>query len=718
MSDAFHREAVQYTPEFRRIDAMPRRVWAPKEIEALTDRMTALLKTPQGTQRLRPIQAVALYEIGTYGGLLGPISVGAGKELLCFLASKVLFAKHPILLMPAHLVKRSEREMQEYSVHWRIPTNLRILSFQMLGQASRASALSVAGLVHDVFVINEAHRLKNKNAAVTRRVVRHMAQFPNAKVIAVSGTMLSKSVMDFAHIARWCVKPCPLPNSFTELQEWSDALDEKPSNWNQREPGALLELCSPEERKHPPLTAARMGFRRRLTETPGIVATEGGDDVANAQGDPIQLTVRAISYEQDPIVEQHFKKLREEWATPSGWQFSIAMGVWRHARTLALGFHYEQVDTKVWGECLRELEIRSKTKSAIGNIEQQIERHSLPSTRPEQTTPNGGRQLGSGTDRSDTESLRLNSTPFATNSTAGATSVSSTSSERGSGDSASTTTTKPKLFEEFFVSPVTGQSVVLGTMLQEYAELFNMCLERSRPPIEWMLARSTWKKFVREQIKNSRGDQVLDSELQVTNACLKGTLDDAAFNTWRQIAPSYTPSSRAVWHDDAALLRCQKWMAEGPGIVFTDHTFFAEELARRTGARYFGAGGIDKTGLEIEKADPNTCVIASRVANSTGRNLQAWNRGLVTSSPHNALEYEQLLGRFHRHGQKKDVIFDVLVGCVENYDGWVRSLDLARMTKDTLGASQKLLIARTEFPSAWEMGLKQGFKWQTTKERS
>ncbi len=587
MSDAFHREAVQDTPEFRRIAEMPRRVWTPAEIEALTDRMTALLKTPQGTQRLRPIQAIALYEIGTYGGLLGPISVGAGKELLCFLASKVLFAKHPILLMPAHLVKRSEREMQEYSVHWRIPTNLRILSFQMLGQASRASALSVAGLVHDVFVINEAHRLKNKNAAVTRRVVRHMAQFPNAKVIAVSGTMLSKSVMDFAHIARWCVKPCPLPNSFTELQEWSDALDEKPSNWNQREPGALLELCSPEERKHPPLTAARMGFRRRLTETAGIVATEGGDDVANAQGDPIQLTVRAISYEQDPIVEQHFKKLREEWATPSGWQFSIAMGVWRHARTLALGLHYE---FDPW--------------------------------------PPGG------------------------------------------------------------------------------------------PEGPWCLARAAWKKFVRTAIKESRGDNVLDSELQVTNACLKGALDRTALDTWLAIQPSYTPSSRAVFHCGGATERCQRWMAEGPGIVFTDHTKFAEHLARVTGAKYFGAGGLDKNGLEIEKADPNTCIIASRVANSTGRNLQAWNRGLVTSSPHNALEWEQMLGRFHRHGQKKDVTFDVLVGCMENYDGWMRSLDLARMTKDTLGSSQKLLIARTEFPSAWEMGLKQGFKWQTTKERS
>ncbi len=586
-ANPFSRDAVHMTPELRRIIDMPRRTWTTYALEELTDRMTGLLKTPQGTMRLRPVQALALYEAGTTGGLLGPISVGSGKELLCFLIPRVLFAKHPLLLMPAHLVKRSEREMQEdYAPHWRIPTNLRILSFQMLGQANRADALSI--VPPDLFVINECHRLKNHTAAVTRRVIRHMKQFPNAKVVAVSGTLLAKAITDFAHIARWCLKPCPLPEGFHELQEWSDALDEKPSNWNQRDPGALLELCSPEERRLPQLQAARLGFRRRLTETAGVVATEGGDDVANAQGDPITLTVRAVHYEQDSIVETHFKKLREEWATPSGWTFSIAMGVWRHARTLSLGLHYE---LDPW--------------------------------------PDGG------------------------------------------------------------------------------------------PEGPWMTARSAWKSFVRTAIKESRGEGVLDSELQVANACKKGALDSTLLNTWMEIQPSYTAVSRAVWHDDAALRVCQRWMAKGPGIVFTDHIFFAEELARRTGAKYFGAGGVDKNGLEIEKADPGSCIIASRVANSTGRNLQAWHRGLVTSSPHSALEWEQMLGRFHRQGQKNDVTFDLLVGCRENWAGWMRSLDLARMTKDTLGASQKLLIARTEgFESEYQMNLRHGFKWSTTLERT
>ena len=124
----FSKDPVPMTPELRRIIDMPRRVWTPEAVEELTDRMTNLLRTPNGSMRLLPIQALALYEAGTYGGLLGPIGVGCGKELVCFLAGRVLFAKHPLLIMPAHLVKRSEREMEEYGVHFRLPTNLRILS--------------------------------------------------------------------------------------------------------------------------------------------------------------------------------------------------------------------------------------------------------------------------------------------------------------------------------------------------------------------------------------------------------------------------------------------------------------------------------------------------------------------------------------------------------------------------------------------------------------
>ncbi len=485
-----------------------------------------------------------------------------------------------MLLMPAHLVRRSEDEMKEYGEHFRLPRNLRIMSYQKLSQANAAGTLGI--VPPDLFILNEFQKIKNRNAAVSRRVIRHMAQFPDAKFVAVTGTPVTKGLMDFGHVARWCVKPPPVPMDNHTMQEWADALDEKPGSYNQRDPGALLKLCNEEELREEPLVAARRGFRRRLTETPGVVATTGEDQVCTASGDPVRLEVRALRYEQDPVVEEHFRVLRDAWMTPSGWTFSMAMAVWAHSRTLALGLHYAWI--------------------------------------PE---PEGG------------------------------------------------------------------------------------------PEGPWCIARKKWAKFAREAIKNSR---VLDSELMVVNAVDKGALDGTELNGWRSIRATYVPSPRAVWHCDGALEACQRWAKSGPGVIWTDHVFFSHELSKRTGCKYFGPGGLDKGGNEIEKADPNSCVIASRAANSTGRNIQFWSRNLITAAPMNASEWEQLLGRTHRHGQRSDVVtVDVLMGCAEHVTGWNRSVALADMTRDVLGAPQKLLIATSDFPSDAEVATWPGAKWASSK---
>ncbi len=598
MSNPFEIEPVEETPELARVRNLPRRNYSPDEIAWLVDRMTALLKTPTGTMRLFPIQAIALWELMNYQATLGAMPVGSGKELVCMLAATVIACVNAIELMPASLVERSEDERRRYAEHWRLNPGLHFLSFSKLGLAQYADALRV--VPPTVLVVNECHKLKNPRAACTRRYHRHLKQFPDTVVVDVSGTLLSKSLMDFGPLVRSCLKGnSPVPMNDHEMKTWADALDEKSDGWQQRDPGALMTLCNEEELRTSPdrITAARRGFRRRLTETPGVVAY-GEDDVANAEGDPVRIHVRALDYYQDPIVEKHFDLLRNKWETPNGWAFSIAMGVWQHARELAVGLHQE------WDPL-----------------------------------PEGG------------------------------------------------------------------------------------------PRGPWMMARRAWAKFVRETIKGSRSG-VYDSEAQVSAACERGALDARTYVAWRDIQPSFVPKPRAVWHCMGALHTAAKWASEAPGVVFTDSSAFGHKLAQITGMPYFGREGIDrKTGIRID--DPahsaalsKMCVIASRQANSTGRNIQFWNRGLVTAAPMNALEWEQLIGRFHRRGQQSDdVFFDVLLGCVEHYDGWTRSLALAKMTRDMLGAPQKLLIATPSFPTedeiAWRGGVEGAYvyKWHRVSSR-
>src|SRR5438128_2692375 len=95
------RRSVANSQELKRILALPRRV---ADGSDLVEPLTQALKTPTGTQTLRPVQAQALYDMGTYGGLFGPLRVGSGKTLVTLLAPLLLEAKRPVLLLPANLI--------------------------------------------------------------------------------------------------------------------------------------------------------------------------------------------------------------------------------------------------------------------------------------------------------------------------------------------------------------------------------------------------------------------------------------------------------------------------------------------------------------------------------------------------------------------------------------------------------------------------------------
>jgi len=568
----FNKRAVSHSPELKRVLEIPRRAWTDAQLVELAKTLTGLLRTLVGTMALRPIQALALHDIGTHGGLFGPIRVGGGKTLISLLAPYMLGSKRPMLFLPASLIEKTERERRLLAKHWRIPTHMRIQSYEMMGRSNCARLLDEVR--PDLLVLDEAHKVKNAKAGVSRRFIRYMRENPDTKVVAISGTMMKSSIRDFGRILRWCLKDqAPVPEEDGELEEWADALDENSNFLKQIDPGALTALCNAEEKaSEDTTTAARRGFQRRLTDTAGVVST-GGDQVA------CSLYINALPLTVSKATEDNFKKLREEWRTPDDWDISEAIAVWRHAKELALGFHY------VWDP---------------------------------------------------------------------------------------------------------------------------------RPPDDWRLARSAWKQRVRKILSHSHH---LDTEKQVADECRAGEIPRQEFDAWKAIEKTFIPNVKAVWHDTSALEACQRWMQAGPGIVWTEHRFFAWELARITGATYYGRKGLDSKGRYIEDAKPSDCVIASIPANSTGRNLQTnWSRNLITSGPTGgASATEQLLGRTHRDGQRADeVTCDILFACWEHFDGWTRTRAEALMTQDTMGQPQKVLMADCNFPSEHDVRMMQGHRWQKT----
>lgn len=208
------------------------------------------------------------------------------------------------------------------------------------------------------------------------------------------------------------------------------------------------------------------------------------------------------------------------------------------------------------------------------------------------------------------------------------------------------------------------------------------------PPEDWKRARRGWFRFVRKLIEQG----LFNTELQVRRWAEKN--ENSVWLSWKTIQPTFQPRFVPVWLNERAITYCKEWGRVG-GIIWTDHRAFAARLSAETGWRWFAGGGKDSTGMMIELCQDQT-IIASRQANSTGRNLQYnphWRRGLVTAFPGNGRDAEQLLGRQHREGQMGSVHIDVLTACRAHHNDIRKVIDLSNQELEEMGRQNKILTA-------------------------
>ena len=343
--------SVRNTADLARIRALP--TAEALDIDRVKGQLHQALGTPGLSFPLRDVQARGLYYAATSLGMFGAIRVGGGKTLISLLAPIVMRASRPVLLCPASLVEKTEADRRRYAKDYRVAQHLRILSYEMLGRVRMAEELQ--RYQPDLIIADEVHRLKNKKAACTRRVARYMKEHPATKFVALSGTVMKRSIKDFAHILRWCLKNnAPVPLEDGELEEWSQALDDQTNPLAQMNPGPLGE-----DRE-----AARAWFSKRLASTPGVVIADAGRDTAAS------LRLVPLEYSVNAATEAAFQTLRSTWTTPNGYAFSEAIMLWKFARELALG-HYitwnppapaEWLDARRnWASYAREVLSRSRT---------------------------------------------------------------------------------------------------------------------------------------------------------------------------------------------------------------------------------------------------------------------------------------------------------------------------------------------------------------------
>lgn len=357
----FNRAGVSASSDLSRILALPRRppldLGSPRA-RALVELMTGRLRRPDrrhdgsdcacaSTGRrcileLLPAQAWALWEAGLCGGLLGHLAVGAGKTAVGLLAPLVLSGcRHAVLFVPPGLVGQLVAEYLAWREHWRVPSLvsgmdswlagpgapvLRVVPYSRLSRPESTALLDELDV--DTVIADEAHALRGRTAARTRRLLRLFLKRPNTRLLAWSGTVTGRSLKDFAHLSALSLcEGSPLPVDPDEVERWAAAVD--PSDWP-APPGELRHLV-----RATGASGVRDAVRVRLTETLGFVST--ADAVSCSAS--IRLRERRPP-PAPPAVREALAEVRRTWVRPDGEELVEAVEVARVLREVACGFYY------------------------------------------------------------------------------------------------------------------------------------------------------------------------------------------------------------------------------------------------------------------------------------------------------------------------------------------------------------------------------------------
>jgi hypothetical protein len=322
--------------------------------------------------RLFPEQARALWDYDHYGGGFFPIGVGGGKTLITLKIAHIAYvngARKIMLMVPPDVFS----QLTQHDISWaRQRTSLGV-PFHILGgrslaqreklvlsdrpgcyitpyslMSTRDTDLILEGVAPELFICDEVHYLKNKNAARTRRVMSFIAKH-NPQMVALSGTITNKSIMDYHHLIRTCLaEGCPLPRSPQMAEDWGMIIDADAEYLGFDETKALHPLLNwakdhfPKEKFPMTISGFRSAYRHRLNTAPGVVSSP---DTDLGVGLLVENTPPANAEKVSGFVtlQELMEKVDKAFLTPNDDEIEHAMLKWKWLYELTAGF-YNQLE--------------------------------------------------------------------------------------------------------------------------------------------------------------------------------------------------------------------------------------------------------------------------------------------------------------------------------------------------------------------------------------
>lgn len=294
-------EGVPDSDEVQRVLNLPRRpVFDPDFVQEMSE----LLRLPGSTATLRPLQAEALFELGDNGDrpmLFGPIPVGEGKTLITALAPVVLGYERALLLIPKTLLAKTQSDFDDLRKDWPVP-DIELLSYERISRSEDVDTL--LDFPHALLMADEAHKLRNPGAAVTRKVKRFIESY-EPQVVLLSGTMM-RDMRTLWHLLQWTHGPgrAPIPNTMRETEQWARAIENQGDLKTSLAPGALSMLGE----SQPELAA---GYFAHVRGSRGVVA-------GNVSSVAASLRLRVESPPLPPKVAEVVKLLQDMRVRPDG----------------------------------------------------------------------------------------------------------------------------------------------------------------------------------------------------------------------------------------------------------------------------------------------------------------------------------------------------------------------------------------------------------------
>ncbi len=315
------------------------------------------------------VGAVLAYDL--YGGLFAPIGVGWGKTLITLMIANRAFergeSQRSILFVPPPVYL----QLTQRDIPWaRKRVGLRVPFIFMGGrgqdsrrttaaskkkgcyvipysQLSTRDAEEVLNAIQpDLLILDEAHAVKNPKAARTKRLTRYLEQ-RQPRVVALSGTITSKSIADYHHLLAHALKEnCPLPMDPALALNWSYVLDAN-ADPSDAQVGPITPLLAwsrthfPKERLPVGVPGFRKAYKIRLNTSPGVVAT-GDNEIGTSlviENTPVPLKAVQETEEYRKL-SQLMRDVEELWRTPSGDEIEYGFHKWRYLYELTSGFYY------------------------------------------------------------------------------------------------------------------------------------------------------------------------------------------------------------------------------------------------------------------------------------------------------------------------------------------------------------------------------------------